>query len=63
MITEGDPSLCVSVKEGGESLDVPLISGGGLFGFVMVIADLATDLAAIALARARWCTDREDRTI
>lgn len=50
-------------EEGEESPEMPLTSGGGLFGFAMVIADFVTDLAAMAFARARWWGDREDRTI
>lgn len=43
--------------EGGVS------SSEGLFGFVIVIADFVTPLEAIALARARWCGDREVRIV
>jgi hypothetical protein len=56
-VPEGDPSPAgESIEVAGEvsgPLDVPLSSGGDLFGLVMVTADLATDRAAIALARAR----------
>lgn len=40
-----------------------LSSSEGLFGFVIVIADLVTPLDAIALARARWCGDRDVRIV
>lgn len=56
-VIDGDPSLCCvsgEATEASESLEFPLTSGGGLFGLVIVTADLATDRAAIALARARW---------
>jgi hypothetical protein len=47
------------------SFDTPLISEGGLirFGFVMGMADFVTVREAIALARARWCGERDDRII
>lgn len=66
-VPDGDPSpVGVSIEVAGDvsgPLDMPLTSGGNLFGFVMVIADFATDRAAIALALARWWGERDERTI
>lgn len=62
----------VSCVSGVEAMDedesfVPLlmVSVGGLtkFGLVIGMADLKKPLEAIALALARWCGDREERTI
>jgi hypothetical protein len=40
-----------------------LSSSEGLLGFVIVMADLVTPLEAIALARARWCGERDVRIV
>ena len=63
----GDVSCVSGVEVTDEESLVPLLvaSTGGLtrFGFVIGIADLKKPLEAIALALARWCGDREERTI
>lgn len=43
----------------------PLVCGGGLtrFGLVIGMADLVTVREAMALARARWCGERDERII
>lgn len=48
------PGVDVSVSFG-----TPFGSGLGRLGFVMGIADFATVREAIALARARWCGERD----
>ena len=45
------------------SFDAPFGSGLGRLGFVIGIADFATDREAMALARARWCGERDWRII
>lgn len=52
------PGVEVSVSFGA-----PFGSGFGRLGFVMGIADFATVREAIALARARWCGERDWRII
>ena len=41
------------------SLEIPFGSGLGRLGFVIGIADFAIVREAIALARARWCGERD----
>lgn len=41
------------------SFETPFGSGLGRLGFVIGIADFATVREAIALARARWCVERD----
>lgn len=53
-----DPGVEFSV-----SLATPFRSGLGRLGFVIGIADFAIVRVAIALARARWCGERDWRTI
>ena len=45
------------------SFEAPFGSGLGRLGFVIGIADFATVREAIALARARWCGERDWRII
>ena len=45
------------------SFNAPFGSGLGRLGFVIGIADFATVREAIALARARWCGERDWRII
>lgn len=51
--------------EGSELEGEAAVSGGGLtrLGLVMGMADLVMVREAIALARARWCGDRDERII
>jgi hypothetical protein len=51
--------------EGSEVEGEETVSGGGLtrLGLVIGMADLVTVREAIALARARWCGDRDERII
>ena len=58
----GDAS---DMSEESESFVEPFTSGGSKIrlGFVIGIADFVTVREAMALARARWCGEREDRTI
>jgi len=49
----------VTGVEFSASLEVPFGSGLGRLGFVIGIADFATVREAIALARARWCGERD----
>lgn len=53
------------VWEGSELEGEATVSGGDLtrLGLVMGMADLVTVREAIALARARWCGDRDERII
>lgn len=53
----------VPAVEFSASLGVPFGSGLGRLGFVIGIADFATVREAMALARARWCGERDWRII
>jgi hypothetical protein len=59
MVEEGWPMATARASDGEGGLS----SSEGLFGFVIVMADLATPLEAIALARARWWGDRAVRIV
>lgn len=49
----------VTVVEFSASFEPPFGSGLGRFGFVIGIADFVTVREAMALARARWCGERD----